>query len=212
MGFRQSAAPVLAVLLFASVFSAASDTDGIRKITVLVQNHAKLSQPLLKTAEGEAARIFRAAGVHVRWIDCSKGDACHHVPGPSEFVLNVVPEGKTSSDLVYGIAFLGPAGEGKYADVFFRRIEAACAATGNNVPRFLGTIAAHELGHLLLGLNAHTYEGVMSATWSDSVLQRLKMGSLLFTREQSVDIRARITGAAVEIPAYTATRSPSIAP
>lgn len=212
MGFKGIAALMLFVLLFGSRFCPASDAHRILEITVLVQNHAKLSQPFLKTAEGEAARIFRAAGVHVRWVDCSKGEVCHHVPGAGEFVLNIVPDGKTSSDLVYGMAFLGPDGEGKYSDVFFRRIEAACALNGNNVPRFLGTIAAHELGHLILGSHAHTYEGVMSAVWKDPVLQRMNMGSLLFTREQSINIRARLSGGAREVPAYTVTRSRPIVP
>ena len=126
-------------------------------------------------------------------------------------MLNIVPDGKTSSDLIYGIAFLGPGGEGKYADIFFRRIEAACTANGNNVQRFLGTIAAHELGHLLLGSHAHAYEGVMSSVWTDPVLRRVNMGSLLFTREESVAIKARL-GAAGEVPAYTVTRSRPITP
>lgn len=213
MGFKRIAALLLAVLLFGWESCAASGTERILEITVLVQNHARLSQPSLKRAEGEAARIFRAAGVHVRWVDCSKGDACHHVPGAREFVLNIVPDGKTSSNLVYGMAFLGPAGEGKYADVFFNRIEAAGGLNGDNVARFLGTIAAHELGHLLLGSNAHTYDGVMSAVWKDSVLQRMNMGSLLFNREQSSAIRARLTeGGAGRIPEYTAGRSRPISP
>ncbi|HKU25743.1 MAG TPA: hypothetical protein VJQ54_09750 [Candidatus Sulfotelmatobacter sp.] len=211
MGFKRNAAPLVAVLLFSSAFCIALDTDGILQITVLVQNHAKLPQQFLKSAEGEASRIFRAAGVHVRWVDCSKGDLCRHVPGAGEFVLNIVPDGKTSSDLIYGIAFLGPEGEGKYADVFFRRIEAACTVNGSNVQRFLGTIAAHELGHLLLGSHAHTYEGLMSSVWTDPVLRRVNMGSLLFTREESMAIKARL-GAAGEVPAYTVTRSRPITP
>jgi hypothetical protein len=111
------------------------------------------------------------------------------------------------------MAFLGPAGEGKYSDVFFRRIEAACANRGS-VARLLGTIAAHELGHLILGSHAHTYEGVMSAVWKDSVIRRMEMGSLLFTREQSGAIRARLDGEhrPGEVPAYSLTRSRPIVP
>jgi hypothetical protein len=174
----------------------------------MVLNRVKLSQEMIKDTEAEAARIFRSAGIHIRWIDCSKGDACHHVPGIDEYVLSIVPDGKTSSDLVYGLAFLGPSGEGKYSDIFFRRVEAAAASSGENVARFLGTVAAHELGHLLLGSNAHTYEGVMSAVWKQQTLRRMDMGSLLFTREQATLMRTRPAseGGPRELPAYTRAR------
>jgi hypothetical protein len=44
---------------------------------------------------------------------------------------------------------------------------------------------AHELGHLLLGSNAHSMFGIMRSHWSGEELQSLRMGKLLFTREQS---------------------------
>ncbi|HZQ96435.1 MAG TPA: hypothetical protein VFA67_15605 [Candidatus Sulfotelmatobacter sp.] len=214
MGFRRTAVLLQIVLLCVSLGWAAEEQGGPSEITVMVQNRAKLRKELLKDAETEAARIFRAAHVTVHWLDCSRHEACHHIPGINEFVLNIVPDGRTSSDLVYGLTFLGPAGEGKYSDVFFRRIDAACAQGGCNVARFLGTVAAHELGHLLLGSHAHTYEGIMAAVWKQPVLRRMEMGSLLFTPEQSAAMRARLTGedAARQLPAYTLMRTRSWIP
>lgn len=207
MGFSGKTALCVYVLYVASTAWAADGGERL-EISVMVLNRVKLSQEEIKETEVEAARIFRSAGIHVRWIDCSKGDACHHVPANGEFVLSIVPDGKTSSDLVYGLAFLGPAGEGKYSDVFFRRVQAAAANSGENVARFLGTVAAHELGHLLLGSNAHTYDGVMSAVWKQQTLRRMDMGSLLFTREQATAMRSRVAGDAGfrELPAYTRAR------
>jgi hypothetical protein len=214
MGFTKCSALLCIVVLLAAKAWAWTDNAGSPEIAVLVHNHAKVSKEVLEHAEAEAARIFGAAGVKLRWVDCSNGEVCHHQPRANEFVLNIVPDGKTTSDLVYGVSFLGPAGEGKYSDVFFRRIEAASAIGGENVSRFLGTVAAHELGHLLLGSHAHTYDGIMSAVWKAPVLRRMETGSLLFTNQQCVAMRTRVAGQELsrETPAYTQMRAQRLIP
>jgi hypothetical protein len=109
-------------------------------------------------------------------------------------VLHIVPTGKTSSDLVFGLAFLDEDGRGKYGDVFYNRIAEAHHESGANLSLLLGTVAAHELGHLLLGSHAHSYAGVMTPVWRGDVLRRMDMGRLLFTPEQASVMKARIGG------------------
>ncbi len=190
MGFKGWRFWVPLVLLFASPAWAESPVPERHGIVVEVLNHAGAAREELSQAEGEAARIFRAAGLEIQWVDCS-GNNCHHVPRENEFVLNIVPDGKTSTDLVFGVAFLGPNGEGKYCDVFFRRIEAAASGNGRNISRLLGTVAAHELGHLLLGCHSHSGAGIMMSRWKEETLRRVEMGSLLFSGKQAALISAR---------------------
>jgi hypothetical protein len=102
-----------------------------------------------------------------------------------------VPDGKTSSDLVFGLAFLGQDG-GRYCDVFFDRIKQAQGTLGVNLSRLLGTVAAHELGHLLLGSHAHSNAGIMSAMWGMENLRHIDMGDLLFNREQALRMQGRL--------------------
>jgi hypothetical protein len=169
------------------------------KITVLVQNSTTLSAEIVNKAEFETARIFRSAGIAITWVNCFAGgvkEACGQTPGPRQVVLHIVPTGKTSSDLVFGLAFLDDRGSGKYSDVFLDRIEEACRQSGMGLSRLLGTIAAHELGHLLLGSHAHSYVGVMTAVWEEKTLRYESMGSLLFTHEQGSLMRASIENAA----------------
>lgn len=202
MGFRRSMGWLIMVSLFVLLWgNIAAGSEGRRdpEITVLVQDSAGISGAVLNEAELEAARIFRAAGIAIAWLDCSTGsagvdDACHGVPGFRQFVLHIVSKGKTSSDLVFGVAFLGQDGTGKYSDVFFDRVEQAQGKFCTNRTRLLGTVAAHELGHLLLGSHAHSHAGVMTPVWKDQTLRRMEMGSLLFTREQASLMRARIRG------------------
>src|SRR5207302_5632578 len=165
MGFTESCARLLFVLLWAAVECSSAETGGAAEITILLLNHAKVSRDVISHSEAEATRIFSASGIHLRWVDCSQTPVCHHVPGANEFVLSIVADGQTSSELVYGVAFLGPGGEGKYADIFLRRVEAAANESGFSEQRLLGAVVAHEQRNPRLGRRAHRYEGVMSSVW-----------------------------------------------
>jgi hypothetical protein len=56
----------------------------------------------------------------------------------------------------------------------------------------LGTVIAHELGHLLLGSNSHSGVGIMRAHWQGEELRRLSRGGLWFTNEQAGDMRGKV--------------------
>jgi hypothetical protein len=196
MGFKRNGWGFVFILLFAVLLLAGpawagSGRSETAEIVVRVLNHAGVGRIEMQNAEADAGRIFRAAGIDIQWVDCSKKD-CHKAPEASEFVLNIVPDGHTSTDLVFGVAFLGPNGEGKYVDVFFRRIEATSVCSQQGISQMLGTVAAHELGHLLLGSHAHSGTGIMLASWDEETVHRAAMGSLLFTRGQGALMRARI--------------------
>jgi hypothetical protein len=195
MRFRRWVGIALVVLLWGNL--AAARRDGSQSgIAVLVYNHAQVPALVLSQAEVEASRIYRSAGIAIQWVECWRGDgidsdACHGAPGTNQFVLNIVPDGKTSSDLVFGLAFLGQDG-GRYCDVFFDRIEQAQGKLGVKLSDLLGTVAAHELGHLLLGSHAHAYAGIMSRVWGMENLHQLNMGNLLFSRDQVSHMKGRI--------------------
>ncbi len=188
---------MLGIVLLGGNLAAGRAGGGGAEITVLVNNSAGVSQAVLKQAESEAARIFRAADIDIVWVDCVQGtdlvdDACRRVPGLNNFVLHLVPEGRTSSDWVFGLAFLGEDGAGKYSDVFYDRVQQLQREFGTPSPRLLGAVAAHELGHLLLGSHAHSYAGIMAAVWEKEIVRHMEMGGLLFSRDQATRMRARV--------------------
>jgi hypothetical protein len=185
---------VLALVLLGEGIAAASSRarEGA-KITVLVNNSAQVSAAVLGRAEDEAGRIFREAGIEMEWVDCAVFEsACRTAPGSDQFVLHIVSTGKTSTDSVFGLAFLDQDGSGKYCDVFFDRIAEEERASGMDQAQLLGTVAAHELGHLVLGSHGHSGVGIMSPVWREESLRAIGMGSFLFTREQSSLMKARI--------------------
>jgi len=151
----------------------------------------------LRRAEFDAGQIFHAAGVEIEWEDCLSDaveDVCQQVSGANQpvFVLHIVPTGKTSTDSVFGVAFLGEGGIGKYCDVFFDRVEETEREAGIDVAHLLGAVVAHELGHLLLGSHGHSNVGVMTPVWRERSLREIDMGIFFFTHEQVFLMRARL--------------------
>lgn len=205
MGFKEKLlAGIAGVLLCASLAGAQSEAG----ITVMVLDSARVPSAVLKKAENEAGRIFRNSEVRIRWVNClKKGEKedCHHTPGANEFMLHIVPDGKTQSDLVFGEAFIGEDGTGKYADIFFKRVLGASETPELNTAQLLGAVTAHELGHLLLGSRSHSFTGIMEPVWKKECLLRIWMGSLLFTREQAQAMQRRVDTVS---PSVMAVRGP----
>jgi len=184
----------LAVVLWGNV---AVGAEGDRtQVAVLVIDSAGILPSVLRQGEAEAARVFSMAGIEIDWANCPKASDVQHACPPAasskQFVLHIVSDGKTSTDSVFGEAFLGEDGSGKYCDVFYSRIQSARRDAGANVAEILGAVAAHELGHLLLGSRAHSHTGIMEPVWERESLRQIGMGTLLFTPDQAVRMKARI--------------------
>jgi hypothetical protein len=181
---------------FVAAKTAAKTIDEDRPaLTILVYNTAGVPVANLIRAEQQAELIFREAGIRTAWVDCSAGsiaEACHKPAGPNQFVVHIVPRGRTSTDAVFGLAFLGTDGTGQYTDVFYDRIEQMHRDSGVSPAQLLGAVAAHEIGHLLLGSHSHSALGIMAAHWRTEELRRVSMGCLGFDPDQASRMRSRI--------------------
>jgi len=139
--------------------------------------------------------------VRIMWIDCSSGrkalgtndPACGNPKGPSHLSLRIVPWSFKSNDSVFGVAFLSPEGEGTYGNVFYDSVEKLHAEWHTDIASVLGHVIAHEIGHLLLGTNAHSRMGIMCSSWHGKELRGISMGTLLFTPPQVEVFKTRLT-------------------
>lgn len=193
------------VLLIGSVCGEVETTAA--QVRVLVFNDARISMEAVAQGGVEAIRIFRAAGIELEWVNCSTEKSineCRVTPGGKELVVRIVPGGKTSNDSVYGEAFLGGDGRGKYIDISWDRIGQAHRDRGVNVAELLGAVAAHEIGHLLLGLHAHSWIGIMTPVWDEETLRHVGMGDLRFNREQGLQMRERMRTTDVNLASFRA--------
>lgn len=185
-------------------------------VIVSVYNDAGVPESVLGPAEKRAARIFAQAGVDVVWKDCSPGSEsgyakllhstfstrsgaedvdCSSFEWPTHLAVRILPWSARSANEVFGVAFLSVEGAGCYSDVFYDRTLQLHADWKVSVADILGSVMAHELGHLLLGSNAHSRDGVMKARWQGEELRRLSRGNLRFTSEQVDLISGRLSGA-----------------
>ena len=184
------------VLLWAGAAAARVGPSDSIEITVRVNNSVQTPAFFLPQAESEAGRIFALSGIRIRWLACAPGlgteDPCQRVPGESEFVVHIVRTGQTSLDSVFGVAFVGQDGDGKYCDIFFDRIQETDRMTGTGLRRLIAAVIAHELGHLLLGSHSHSFFGIMMPHWNQEELQRIAMGNLLFSKEETLRMRMRL--------------------
>lgn len=202
---------VIAIVLLC-VSAAAKVGPGDGQVQVLVYANAKVHGSVMDQAGIEVVRIFRASGIELTWVNCSGrrlGSDCRNLLGNDKLILNVVPRGKTAGESVYGDAFLGADGTGRYADIFFDRISEVHDQYGIDESRLLGAVAAHEIGHLLLGLRAHTWLGIMAPKWTGESLRQVGMGRLLFTPEQAARMKGRIRGYSA-VAGYGVTGDPAI--
>jgi hypothetical protein len=114
-----------------------------------------------------AAEALADAGVEVSWLDCT-GDVpaapCRKAPRDGELILRIQRETHPSPH-VLGTAIVQDDGPSVIATVYDEAIGLRSQRTGIPKRTILGRVAAHEIGHLLLGRNSHSTHGLMRPTW-----------------------------------------------
>src|SRR6267143_3201485 len=190
---------LLVVLTLYTVDFSWSQSAVASAITVALYDDVHLSARVLTDARDETNRVYKKAGINISWIECksSKTDAapdlrCQDPPSATHLNLRIVPHASTSSDGIFGVAFLSAAGTGAYGDVFYDSVDKLDRDWHVGSSRVLGHVMAHELGHLLLGLKAHSRHGIMCPSWHGDQLRLASMGALLFSEQQSRFMRDRL--------------------
>jgi len=179
----------LAGLLFPQTAGAAPAAPELA-ITVRVYDYAQTSPSILDAAEREAGRIFGQAGLKLVWLDCMPEpatpppDPCKGVIESEDVRLRILPTPVQNflQDTVFGFA-IAPA----LATVYYETALSFAKYDHSEfeAPVVLGCAIAHEIGHLLLGSNAHSFSGIMRARWERDKIQLALTGGLLFTPSQA---------------------------
>jgi hypothetical protein len=190
----------LGLFLLGSLLVPAARGQGhLVQLRVSVFNSSPISPYTIEGAEGKASRILRDAGVAVIWLNCPQDplrDAsfgkCAEVSFPFHLNLRILPSSRDATPSTVGMAFLDENGEGCSADLFYEPVQQLQAESDVPISVILGHAMAHELGHLLLGANAHSLSGLMRAHWSHEDLINMAKGNLRFSHEQSIRITNRL--------------------
>jgi len=177
-------------------YSGEQQTPAIR---VLVINSSLVDDKTLSSALRKAEVIFHDAGVRVTWIRCP-GDTqavdpsgCRSDDVRTLFlrIVRQLPTGYRGRDAM-GVALVAGQ-DSRYATVFHERVSAMVPRTKPGLEGvILGHVIAHELGHLLLGTNAHAPFGLMAAGLSSVQLERAACGLVEFWPAEAAAIRAEV--------------------
>src|ERR1700722_8517024 len=163
------------------------------KIQVFVYNYDGVSSQTLAQAERTANRIYLYAGIKIQWLDCplASKDAdqfpdCQVVPGPTRLALRILSQ--SMADRVRQT-------DGSFAimaNVFSHDAEQLADRNGMRRGAMLGHLAAHELGHLLLGAGSHSSRGIMHVPWCVKELELITQGLMTFTPSEAERMRTNI--------------------
>lgn len=165
-------------------------------LTVVVDNYSRASTAELARAEREADRIFGRAGLSIAWLNCSTVQltvdeqlSCHKAIEATDVRLRILPPPILNKFqvTVFGFA-VHPVLASVYYDYAVRLAKSDNAEF--ELPIILGCAIAHEIGHLLLGPNNHSSDGIMRAKWERKQVEQAMWGTLLFTSEQSKIIQS----------------------
>ena len=163
------------------------------RITLRVDDLAHLDPVVLTGSKEVTTAIFRKADVETVWLDCTVNQTdCGQETERPQFRLRILasPMDKdTVSDNALGFAM--PCHENDLECIFFifySRITDLAAIYGIGPDRILGHVMAHEIGHTLLGPDAHAVSGIMQAGLA---IPDMKQG-LYFTSSQPRRLRAEL--------------------
>jgi hypothetical protein len=166
-------------------------------LTVSVFNDAAVPPEVLLVAQDRAVFILQRAGISLVWLDCGTpgnrppNSACGAISYPQHLSIRLISHASLASEDTFAQSFQDADGAGNYAVVYFRTLESSKAARMVTAGELLGHVVAHELGHLLLGLNSHSAAGLMLALWQAPELYQAAHGNLFFTGEQADRMRSR---------------------
>jgi hypothetical protein len=162
-----------------------------RSFYVHVYNYARVDDNVLARAEEEATRLFLQAGVEPVWVSCPSSQdeidrypECHATKG---LILNIrhEPGLKTAQrNHEFGFAV------NTTVYVFAGSLQGIVQSGVASWPVIFGHVVAHEIGHVLLGPDSHSPDGVMRPRLGPEDWRRASAGQLSFNTSQRERIRS----------------------
>jgi hypothetical protein len=190
----------IALVLGFLATAASSVEAGRTRLDVRVYDSGMMPAADQTVALRAAAGVLAAAGIDVTWMRCAEdasvASACATPLGPTDLSVRFVrlpaaPSARGQLQLGYSLVNMD-AHDGKLATVYVDRVQWLATQAGADSEVLLGFATAHEIGHLLLGTNAHGRSGLMRAVWSRTELQHADANDWLFSRGEASKMQASL--------------------
>lgn len=178
-GCMELSTPAFASLAYCS----GSDSKPELKLTVLIANYAKVRRSELCEMELTTRRLLWLAGIAVQLVSCSSPEerlsaACQKTMGATRLSVCILPTASRDQSVALGSAV--PDGtKGWGANIYWANVESLAGAQTQDRGRMLGAVAAHEIGHLLLGTTLHSTTGIMQKNWYKEATKKILDGGVI---------------------------------
>ena len=181
--------------VFIGTAAASEDHPSVGRVKIAVYNYSAASKSTLNKAEREASRILSNAGFETDWVLCrvpltaGTEQSCAADSTLLDIRVRITNHPQQNT---FGDGFFGFAAAPVWATAFYDPALGVAKAdeADYELPLILGSTIAHEIGHLLLGPNAHSVSGIMQAEWKRGQLDQILKRRLAFTPEQASIIRS----------------------
>jgi len=162
-------------------------------IKLRVVNEARADRRTLDKSHEEAAEILSRAGIRLMWLECSSGggdfaseNPCQKDSGAAEFWMRITAnQPSRTTKGVLGYSELGGDGPSNSGGVFYPAIQELADSFHLRSGEILGAAMVHEVGHLILGADAHSQTGIMFPHWGREQFILISVGHLHFAPQQA---------------------------
>jgi hypothetical protein len=177
LGMRAVAVRAFIAALLAATAGAHGRAESAPTLTVRLYNTSGVPAEELIAARRAAEAILGDTGVQIAFRLCGRAtDPCDIPLRSSEVVVRILDAPTFNATLhpdAFGVTYIvKETNRGWLATVFADRIATAATRVTVEPGLLLGRVIAHEVGHLLLGIDYHGAAGVMRAEWPDGALDR----------------------------------------
>ncbi len=188
------------ILFLALAGNAQTLTAQSSAVQVKVYDYADLKPESLHKVMALTQQILAGAGLSVQ-LELCRGSLSVSCDGQGGLIRNLVVRVVAGGSKTKDSVLRAPLGQsmadhqgGTYASIFMERIQDAAAEAG--VPRdtVLAFAIAHEVGHLLLGSDAHTPQGVMKGNWDRKDYEAMNQNQFHFIAGQAHQFASRFGG------------------
>jgi hypothetical protein len=163
-----------AAVMVAATGAWASDGAPASQRVVMACLNPGANASMMYRGQATAARILKQAGIRLAW----RGDesACAGGRGLVVTVSRATPVDQHPGALAYALTF-----ERTHIVLLYDRV--LNAASPAVTPYLLGHVLAHEIVHMLQGIEQHSAGGVMKARWDNRDYADMQRGGLKLTKD-----------------------------
>jgi hypothetical protein len=162
------------VLLAAGTGTRAADEALTPKRVVTACLNPGTNASMMYRGQATAAQILKNAGIRLDWHREER--ACAQGQGIVVTVSFDTPPNQNVGALAYALPF-----DGRRVVLFYDRVLRAVSLP--LAPRLLGHVLAHEIVHILQGIDAHSASGIMKPHWYKRDYEAMRRAPLPFTPE-----------------------------